>query len=154
MIKSLTLFLRQTLVTYSTSVPDREHTLELCAAVLMLEIALADSGIAADEQGVIISAIKQHFHLDQQEAIAVVELARQQVNDANSLHEFTRAINSDLSREEKTTLIELLWRVAAADSVIHKYEEYFIRKIADLLYVSHKDYIRAKHRAMEVNGGT
>jgi uncharacterized tellurite resistance protein B-like protein len=147
MLKSLTDFLRQTLATDTSHIQPREHTLELCAAVLMLEIALADSAIGVDEQAIIIAAIREHFHLDQVEAEALLDLARQHVNDANSLHDFTRAINADLSREEKTTVIELLWRVAAADNVIHKYEEYFIRKISDLLYVSHKDYILAKHRA-------
>lgn len=146
MITSLKNFLSQSLATRGGNKVSRDHTLELCAAVLMLEIALADSDIDAGEQTVIISAVKQHFHLDEQEAEALMGLARQQQNDASSLHDFTRAINTDLTREEKTTVIELLWKVAAADSVIHKYEEYFIRKISDLLYVSHKDYIRAKHR--------
>ncbi len=150
MIKSLTDFLRQSLATRTEDTVNRVHTLEICAAVLMLEIALADSDIDPGEKTVILSAVKQHFHLDEQEAEALVELARQQSDHAHSLHDFTRAINTDLTREEKTIIIELLWRVAAADSVIHKYEEYFIRKISDLLYVSHKDYIRAKHRATEL----
>lgn len=148
MLRSITDFLRQSLTAGAGGNTSREHTLELCAAVLMLEIALADEGIDAAEHDVIVAAIREHFHLDPSEAVALVDLARQQVKDASSLHEFTRAINTDLSREEKTTVIELLWRVAGADSVIHKYEEYFIRKIADLLYVSHTDYIRAKHRAV------
>ncbi len=148
MLRSITDFLRQSLSPGVGGNNSREHTLELCAAVLMLEIALADEGIDAAEQEVIESAICEHFHLDPSEAAALVDLARQQVKDASSLHEFTRAINTDLSREEKNTVIELLWRVAGADSVIHKYEEYFIRKIADLLYVSHTDYIRAKHKAV------
>ena len=150
MIKSLAGFLSQTLGLKADNAISPEHALELCAAALMLEIALADSAIDIGEQSVIKKAISEHFHLDEQETEAVVGLARQQQRDANSLHDFTRAINAELSREEKNTLIELLWKVAAADSVIHKYEEYFIRKIADLLYVSHKDYIRAKHRATEV----
>lgn len=147
MIKSLKDFLRQALTNTDERTVTRDHTLEMCAAVLMLEIALADSGVDAREQQTIIAAIREHFHLDLAEAEGLIALARQQINDASSLHDFTRAINTELNREEKTTVVELLWRVAAADSVIHKYEEYFIRKIADLLYVSHSDYIRAKHRA-------
>ena len=44
-------------------------------------------------------------------------------------------------------IIEYLWRVAYADAYIHKYEEYYIRKIADLLHVSHSDYIKTKLKA-------
>jgi len=52
-----------------------------------------------------------------------------------------------VSREDRVRIVELLWKVAFADAVLDKYEEYFVRKIADLLYVSHKDYIQAKHKA-------
>ena len=38
----------------------------------------------------------------------------------------------------------MLWRVTCADGRVDKHEEYLVRKIADLLYVSHRDYIRMK----------
>ena len=129
----------------SHSNPD--HTLELCAAVLMLEIALADSELDGDEKQVIEEFVAYHFHLDSDETAALIKQAAGEVDHAISLHNFTSVINESLSNDEKSILIELLWRVANADNVIDKYEEYFIRKIADLLYVSHADYIKAKHRA-------
>ena len=46
--------------------------------------------------------------------------------------------------DEKFVLIKTLWRVAAADGDIHRYEDHLIRRIADLLYVPHSDFIRAK----------
>ncbi len=49
----------------------------------------------------------------------------------------------------KVTLIEHMWRVAYADRTIHKYEDHLIRKIADLLYVPHAEFIAAKHRVLE-----
>jgi uncharacterized tellurite resistance protein B-like protein len=124
-----------------------EHTLELCAAVLMLEIAFADSKLGEEEKQLIEEFIAYHFHLDTDETTALMKQAVSEVDHAISLRDFTRVINASLSPEEKATVIELLWRVANADNVIDKYEEYYIRKIADLLYVSHSDYIKAKHRA-------
>jgi uncharacterized tellurite resistance protein B-like protein len=152
MLKALSDLFRQHLQSDAGRL-DEEHTLELCAAILMLEIALADSaGVARKEYAVIEAAVRRHFHLDETEAAALIAMARRQVDQAVSLHEFTRVINDTLSRKEKTVIIELLWKVAAADTVIDKYEEYFIRKIADLLYISHKDYIRAKHLAADMRG--
>lgn len=148
MIKSLKAFIQQQL-TPEGDTRDREHTLELCAAVLMLEIALADSDVDKQELSVIEDAIRLHFHLDADEAGMIIKTAEQEVDHAVSLHDFTRVINDSLSRAEKVIVIELLWKVACADMVIDKYEEYFIRKISDLLYVSHSDYIRAKHKALE-----
>jgi uncharacterized tellurite resistance protein B-like protein len=42
-----------------------------------------------------------------------------------------------------------MWRVAFADRRLDKYEEAQIRKIADLLYVPHKDFIRTKLRVQQ-----
>ena len=42
----------------------------------------------------------------------------------------------------------MMWRVAMADSALSRYEEHVIRKVADLLYVPHGDFITAKQSAM------
>ncbi|MFQ5659677.1 MAG: TerB family tellurite resistance protein [Gammaproteobacteria bacterium] len=121
--------------------------LELAAAVLMLEISLADSHIQADERKIIEEAMQNRFHLPQEEIQSLIDLAEKEVDHAVSLYEFTTSINRALSRDERVKIVELLWKVAFADAVLDKYEEYFVRKIADLLHVSHKDFIRAKHKA-------
>ena len=36
--------------------------------------------------------------------------------------------------------------IAFADGRIDKYEDYTIRKISDLIYVKHEDFMKAKHR--------
>jgi uncharacterized tellurite resistance protein B-like protein len=37
-----------------------------------------------------------------------------------------------------------LWRIAYASAGIDKYEEHIIRRIAELLYMPHSEFIRAK----------
>ena len=126
-----------------------EKTIEFAAAVLMFEISRADSSIDTEEREVIDKALVEHFNLSQSEANELLTLAEKEVDHSISLSEFTRAINDSLDAEDKVKIVELLWRVALADAVLDKYEEYFIRKIADLLYVSHKDYIRTKLKVTE-----
>lgn len=147
MIKTLKEFLASSLP--RDEIDDKEHSIELCAAVLMLEISMADAGLHEDEHRFIEDAIKQHFHLTAEEAATILELAHKEINHSVSMFEFTRMINNSLSMEEKIRIVELLWQVANVDAVIDKYEEFYIRKIADLLYVPHKDYIKAKHRAAQ-----
>ena len=55
-------------------------------------------------------------------------------------------INDIYDYNQKKELIKLLWDVAFADGRIDKYEDYTIRKIADLIYVRHEDFMKAKHR--------
>jgi len=127
-------------------------SLELAAAVLMVEISMADSTQQTAEQNVIKQALQNVFHLTATATETIIELAHKEVDHAVSLHEFTSFLNQAMTGEERVRIIELLWRVAFADTVVDKYEEYYIRKIADLLYVPHRDYIKAKHRAGETGG--
>ncbi len=123
-----------------------DNRVELAAAVLMVEISLADSSFDDNELAVIKSVLLNHFSIPTGQVDELIDLARHEVDLAVSLHEFTRMLNDNLDAAEKIRIIESLWRVAFADAVLDKYEEYYIRKIADLLYISHKDYIMTKHR--------
>ena len=121
--------------------------IELAAAVLMLEISLADSRFDTTERDAIRHLLLTCFKQPEDTVDELIRAAEQEVEAAVSLHDFTRLLNRRLSAAEKSRLIETLWRVAFADTVVDKYEEYYVRKIADLLHVSHGDYIKAKHRA-------
>ena len=129
--------------------PGPGNRVELAAAVLMIEISLADSSVDSEELAVIKTALVNHFNIAAGQVDELIDLARREVDLAVSLHEFTRMLNEHLDATEKIRIIESLWKVAFADAVLDKYEEYYIRKIADLLYISHKDYIRTKHRVAD-----
>ena len=49
-------------------------------------------------------------------------------------------------------LIHNMWEVAYADGHIDRYEEHLIRKVADLLYLSHVDFIKSKVNARDKAG--
>ena len=149
MFKNLKEFFESSLQNSQEEPASRHESLELAAAVLMLEIGMADSDFADEERELIESIMKNHFNMSVDESRAIIQLAEQEVDHAVSLHDFTRLVNKSIPPEERVKIIELLWRVAYADAVLDKYEEYYIRKIADLLYVSHSDYIKAKHRASD-----
>ena len=121
-----------------------KNKIELATAVLMIEISLADENTGDEEYKTIKKILLEKFDLDETKIDTLISLAEDEVDHTVSLHEFAETINNELSAIEKTNIIENLWRVAYADAYIHKYEEYNIRKIADLLHVSHSDYIKTK----------
>lgn len=123
------------------------HTLELAAAALLLEVSRADDTTDALELGAVVAAIRASHELSDYEVELLLADAGQRVDDAVDYLEFTRILNARLDADEKSRLIEDLWRVAYVDGRLDTYEEHAIRKIADLLHVSHRDFIRAKHRA-------
>jgi uncharacterized tellurite resistance protein B-like protein len=124
-----------------------KHTVELASAALMIEIGLADDHIHEKERDVIHKLLGESFNLEQNEIDELISLAEAEVDHAVSLYEFTRLLNESLTMPDKINIIENLWHVAYADSVIDKYEEYYIRKVADLLYIAHSDYIKTKLKA-------
>tara|TARA_B100000959_G_C14702740_1_gene509465 strand:+ start:252 stop:710 length:459 start_codon:yes stop_codon:yes gene_type:complete len=121
--------------------------IELATAVLMIEISLADENIGDSEYKIIKNILLDQFDLNKIQIDELISLAEDEVDHAVSLHDFSETINNELSATEKINVIENLWRVAYADAYLHKYEEYYIRKIADLLHVSHSDYIKTKLKA-------
>jgi uncharacterized tellurite resistance protein B-like protein len=110
----------------------------------MVEVMQADFSLDEREQQAFISVLKQSFDLNENEVIELEELAHAKVEEATSLYEFTRQINDNFSAGEKLELIRNMWRVAFADGEIDRYEDGVIRRVAELIYVAHSDFIRMK----------
>jgi uncharacterized tellurite resistance protein B-like protein len=127
----------------------QQHSIEIATAALLLETARADFQLEGEELGKIAEILRHFFDLDMEQTDALMELAQQQAQQATSYYEFTRLINDNYSPEQKIQIVEMMWRVAYADRYLEKYEEALIRKISDLLYVRHTDFIAAKHRVLE-----
>ena len=128
------------------------HQRQLAAAALMVEIMVIDRTLDEQEQEIIRQLLENQFSLSHEEIETLVRLAHSEVNDATSLFQFTRLINDHFAMHEKRELVENLWRVAFADNQLDKHEEALIRRISELLYVSHTDFIQAKHRANQNYG--
>jgi uncharacterized tellurite resistance protein B-like protein len=124
-------------------------TLQMAAAGLFLEVSRADFKIGEDELKIVAEALKSHFAFSDKDAQELLELALARDEEAVSMHPFLRLINEHFTPDQKRHIIEDMWRVAFADRRLDKYEEAQIRKIADLLYVPHKDFIRTKLRVQQ-----
>ena len=121
--------------------------LKLACAALMFEVARADFAVDESERRAVHELLQAEFDLSQEEIDAVTEEAADKADAATCLFEFTRAVNDLASADQKRTLIRMMWRVAMADDKLGRYEEHLIRKVADLLYIPHSEYIRAKLNA-------
>ncbi len=120
------------------------RALELASAALMFEVARADFAVEEAEQQAVHHLLKTEFDLSKEEIEAVTEEAADSVDAATCLFEFTHAINQLASADQKRSLIRMMWRVAMADHSLSRYEEHLIRKVSELLYVPHAEFIQAK----------
>jgi len=122
---------------------------ERVSAALLVEIARSDHQLEEAETASIRHALKQSSSLPDAEIDTIVSDAIIDADSAISLHDHIRLVNDHFDRANKLLLIEQMWRVAAADGNIDRYEDYTIRKLSELIYVRHSEFIKAKLRVLD-----
>ena len=122
---------------------------QMATAVLLIEMARADFDQAENENEVIKQLLKDHFDLNNQGTTDLFEEAELIADDSVSLHEFTRTLHETLEPEAKEEIIEMLWRLAMSDEDLDKHEDYLVRKVADLLYVSNTIVLKIRHKVTQ-----
>ncbi|RYY03206.1 MAG: TerB family tellurite resistance protein [Gammaproteobacteria bacterium] len=126
------------------SAPLSHSQKQLAVAALLIEVAMADHVFDAREMVSLQQHLKQKFDITDMQISELIELAKDETAEATSLHQFTTLVHQHCTPQEKFELLVSMWELAFADSELNKYEEYVIRKVADLIYVSHTEFVRAK----------
>lgn len=116
----------------------------LAAAVLLLEVARADYEHHPAERASLREAMAREFHVPADAVDALLGQAQQRAEASVSLFDFVQTLNRTMSMDDKRGLIKLLWDVAHSDGRVDAHEEHLLRRIADLLHLSHADFIRGK----------
>lgn len=116
-------------------------------ATLLYETARVDHEVKDEDLQVAEDCLRELFALSPEPARALLAHAAHAHNRPTSYRPMSQVINNYFNAEEKHRLVEYMWRVAHADREVDMYEDHLVRKIADLLYVPHRDFISAKHRA-------
>jgi len=149
MIAKLHQLLRKHLGRAEGSRESDDLELRLATATLLMEAARADSRITEGERQAIRRLIETHYALPAELVRDIAASAEREAEHATSLYPFTRLINHACSPEEKVGIVGMLWQVICSDGRMDKYEELLVRKVADLLHVPHREFIRAKLRVID-----
>lgn len=120
------------------------EAIKKASAALMVEVMLSDGQLEAEEQAGIKTLLTRTFGLSQEDCDELFTLAQDEVRNATSLYEFTGQVNLHFSADDKFELIKHMWYIAFIDDVLDKYEENLIRQVADLIYLPHSQFIKAK----------
>ena len=105
-------------------------------ACLLIHAAKIDENYTSEEKEIIKKTVKKLYpelnNLDD-----VVSKAEQKENDSNHIQEFTQDVKS-LSMENKTIIVETLWKIILSDGKSDIYENNLMRRLAGLLYLDDK----------------
>lgn len=114
-----------------------------CAA-LLVEIAFADKDFDETEKASLKQSLIETYAIDESVIEEIIKDAEDIVSESTSLYGYTSIVNTEFQYEDKLKLLRNLWKIAYADGYLDKYEEHLLRKVSDLIHISHSDYINIK----------
>lgn len=120
--------------------------LQQACCLLLMEVARLDVANAQQKRDVVAQVMWELFSVAGDELAVMIDAAGLPENRLTSYYEPAALINKHFDPARKARFIEQLWRVAMVDGDIDMYEDHLVRKLSDLLYVSHNDFILAKNR--------
>jgi len=123
---------------------EKQQQLQQACVGLFFEVIRADFEQSPEEINKVKHILSEQFSLTEQNLTELVEDSQSASKENIALHPLTSLINDNYDYDERVKLISLMWSIAYADGDLDKYEDGVIRKVADLLYVRHSDFIKTK----------
>jgi uncharacterized tellurite resistance protein B-like protein len=121
-----------------------EKMIQIATCALFLEIANSDEHFSDEERHTIIEILKNEFSLADNEVQNLIKKTEHTLDESIDIWQFTNLINKHFSDEDKTKILENLWKIIYADEILDTYEDYLAHKIANLLHLPHKTLIETK----------
>jgi uncharacterized tellurite resistance protein B-like protein len=118
--------------------------LRLATAAVLLDIAYADGTFTPAEDGNMVEYLRRAFALDDSAAQELIEAAAQIRSHTIDYFAITNYIRKQTALAERIDIVKTMWRMVYSDGRLTDYENYLVRKLADLLGLEHKVMIEAK----------
>ncbi len=125
----------------------RGLSLQRAVSDLLFEASRVDDDVTLDDTAIAKKTLVDLLRVSESDADRLFAESSLLENRIISYQPLTNLINKSFTYEDKTALIRAMWGIAHSDGNIHSFEDHIVRKIADLLYVSHTDFIHAKNLA-------
>ena len=117
-------------------------------AYILSRVARADLEVTDEETRAMETIVARLGRLPEDQAIVVVHMAKHQNLLFGATEDFlvTREYSEITTREEKLALLDCLFEVAAAGSLVSVTEDNEVRRITQELGLSHEEFIAARSR--------
>jgi uncharacterized tellurite resistance protein B-like protein len=118
---------------------------KLClASGLLSRVAFVDKDVTTEEKASIVEILRKSWDLRRETAALVAETAISAFEEGIDYYRLSREFFIATDEEERIKFVRALFQVAAADGDLSHDETEEIRKIAQVLKLSHKQFIDAK----------
>ena len=101
---------------------------------LMFEIAISDGSLDSSELEIIKKRAAKFFSKEEKISTIIKKIIDESTESV-SLYPTVKKINETHTNDEKKELLQILWELVKADSIVDAYEENLYFKIAELIHV-------------------
>ena len=135
--------------------PRQQHDpLRLATAAVLLDIAYADGDFSPAEDGNVVGFLTDRFALSPADAKELLEAAEEIRRKTVDHFALTHYIRKNTPLPERIDIVKTMWRLVYSDGRLDNYENYLVRKLADLLGLEHHVMIDAKSAVLREMGGS
>ena len=126
------------------SLSDEEFRKLCLASGLLSRVAFVDKDVTTEERASIVEILRKSWDLRQETAALVAETAISAFEEGVDYYRLSREFFIATDEGERIKFVRALFQVAAADGDLSHDETEEIRKIAQVLKLTHKQFIDAK----------
>lgn len=120
----------------------------MAVAALLVEVAGISNSLDEYQQESIKEMLSRHFRLSSVGASALLVEAVHAVRRSTQMIGFTDSVVRCLAPEDRSQIVELLWRVACAGGRPDAMQDALVRRIAALIGVADADRVQARRNAL------
>ena len=122
----------------------KRDPLLLATAAVLLEIGHADGSLSPAEGEDLVTYLRRAFTLSADEAGELIDEATEIRNQTIDHFALTNFIRRSAPLQDRIDIVKTMWRMVYSDGKLTGYENYLVRKLADLLGLEHHVMIEAK----------
>ena len=118
-------------------------------AALFIHAAKIDDNYTLEEEKIIKETILI-LGAKEENLEDIIQKAKETENNANQILDFTREVKT-MNNENKTKIIETLWKIIYSNKEADLYETGLMRKLAGLMYIDNKTMGDIKNKIKKEN---
>lgn len=122
------------------------------AGGMMAVVAQTNPQVTVDEQAAIKAALQQNWHLNDEQAVFLLDVATSQQPADLDAFRLADAFAAASDYDERGQLVDALFAIAAADGAVNNDEIETIRGLAGAMVLTHERFIEAKLKATRPQG--
>ena len=140
--------LKKIFETNNSEINPIDDTLISYLVSLFVEVSRVDYKIDEKEIKFITEILAKEFNFN-------LDLIKEKLNIVRTsevligYHSITKYFNENFDINFKKKVVLGLWKIAFINNDLDKYEDHLVRKVSDLLYISHSDNMLLRNKAKE-----